>query len=129
MKQQAVSQVTGRYVTLNSKPMTRQYQCHDSTKALRYAITVCLATAAVLIASTGMAAQGSNSPLKPFQAADGHKYCNPEVSKPCGSSCVILAKTCRIPWTTSISGTRPKSQAQAKVKQGYVTPRFVESAP
>jgi hypothetical protein len=64
------------------------------------------------------------SELKPFQPKSGHKYCNPEVSKPCGNACISLAKQCRVPWTTSISGKRP-----ATAKASFDAPRYVESAP
>lgn len=51
-------------------------------------------------------------------------YCNPERSKPCGGGCIALAKTCRKPWTTAVSGVRPESSLP-----GFANPKFVENAP
>jgi hypothetical protein len=54
------------------------------------------------------------------------RYCNPKVSKPCGASCILLAKSCHIPWTTSLSGVR---KLVAKIASKDVLPKHVNSRP
>ena len=111
MRQQPLSQVTSPYATITLR--SRQYpktRAIDDTRAIRYAITVCLVTMAMLISTASF-------------AAESHRYCNPEVSKPCGKGCVLLSKACHIPWTTSISGIKPRGA------QASTTPVYVETAP
>ena len=52
------------------------------------------------------------------------RYCNPEVSKPCGAACISKDRTCRKPWTTSCVGVRPDSSGPA-----YEKPKFVTEVP
>jgi hypothetical protein len=50
------------------------------------------------------------------------RYCNPNVSKPCGKSCISKYNQCHKPWTTACSGTNPNSGS----KPVYNTPKHVE---
>lgn len=76
-----------------------------------------IASAVAVVSLLGSMALASGS------GQQEHKYCNPKVSKPCGNGCILLAKACHIPWTTSLSGIRPKVSTNA------VSPQYVESAP
>ena len=57
--------------------------------------------------------------------AHATRYCNPEVSKPCGAGCISKDLVCRKPWTTSKVGISPNKNG----KKGYANPQFVEVAP
>lgn len=53
------------------------------------------------------------------------RYCNPDVSKPCGASCIPKDNYCRKNWTTSCAGVRPDRE-KGRV---YDKPAFVSERP
>ena len=57
-------------------------------------------------------------------AAQCSRYCNPEVSKPCGQGCITKDFTCRKSWTTACVGVKPKT-----AKPGYENPKHVDTVP
>jgi hypothetical protein len=57
-------------------------------------------------------------------AASCPRYCNPEVSKPCGASCISKDRACHKPWTTSCVGINPNHR-----KPVYAEPKFVSENP
>ena len=60
--------------------------------------------------------------LSAVAAADCLKYCNPEVSKPCGRGCISKAINCHIPWTVACSGIRPGGSS----KPTYESPKKID---
>lgn len=115
MKQRYAS--TNRpYITIDNRPVSPRITAQDrlNLEAMKYlGMSMLLALGIVITAAVSHAAE----PLS------GHKYCNPKVSKPCGNGCVLLAKACHIPWTTSISGVKPAGA------QASIVPKYVETAP
>ncbi len=51
------------------------------------------------------------------------KECDPEVSKPCGKTCISLELNCHQPTTRTCVGKRGKS-----TKKNYANPKYVEAS-
>ncbi len=78
----------------------------------------------VIISLVSISMANASEPISDASSVQvSHRYCNPKVSKPCGAGCVLLAKACHVPWTTSISGVKPKGA------QASTTPKYVETVP
>lgn len=60
-----------------------------------------------------------------FAAENCSRYCHPDRSKPCGSSCIAKDLTCRKSWTTACVGVNPNKGG----KPGYENPKKVYSRP
>jgi len=52
------------------------------------------------------------------------RYCDPNVSIPCGNGCISKHLMCTKDWTTACTGTRQKAK-----KQYFKTPKKVDKAP
>ena len=52
------------------------------------------------------------------------RYCNPELSKPCGGACIALTKSCHKDWTTACVGEKPKSKLLS-----FDSPKHVDAKP
>ena len=113
MKQYTLTQYTTRpYITINDRRSNGPITTID-TQRLKLGLMATILAVSAILGSFAMA-----------MASDQEtKYCNPKVSKPCGAACILIGKTCHIPWTTALAGQRKQ------VAKNATNPIFVKSRP
>lgn len=116
---QRISQTYRPYITISDRPASRITEAgRNEVKTLVYSLIALVMTLSIVLA-TGVANASESGDAGVTQ----HRYCNPKVSKPCGKGCVLLAKSCRIPWTTSRVGIKPRASNAVE------SPKYVDTAP
>lgn len=108
-----MNHVTKRqYITIQDFKREAAPRAQGGEAKLKLVLMLALTTASILVATIAFAGDQET------------RYCNPKVSKPCGASCILLAKACHIPWTTSKVGERKKV-----AKAQFDAPKYLEKKP